>query len=530
MEADAVFHGGRIYPTADPQKVYGALAVVGGRVRALGHTISDIQKYIGPRTQIVDLKGHTVLPGFHDAHCHVLLFGLGLLQVDLRSATSIAQIVQAIAHQAQQTPKGRWIRAWGYNDTKLVERRHPTRADLDPVSQDHPVFLAHISGHICVANSKALQLAGITPETPNPPGGVIERDHDGRPTGVLKEAAGELVKRILPPYTLKEAKEALAAANARFVQEGITAVADAWAGWIVPQEFRAYQEAIAEGRLLVRVTLMPDIESLPVKDGRLDFAWGWHTGFGSDRLRLGAVKIFLDGSLIGRTAYLSEPYASDPATCGLLVKSEERIYEQVRLVHEAGWQVAMHAIGDRAIEVGLKAIERVMGQDSHRWRPRLEHCGIVRPDLVLRLRAQSPIIVTQPHFVWELAESFRWALGERRLPWVYPFRTLWNSGLTVAFSSDRPVVEGAPLRGIEAALCHHFTPTETLSLQQALWAYTQGAAYANFWESDLGTLTEGRWADFVVLEEDPFVTPPHLLSQIPIRMTVIGGEVVYERS
>jgi len=449
VRADFVVRGGRIY-TLDPVNPWAeALAAWRGRILAVGRA-AEIEGLIGPGTGVLDARGATVLPGFHDAHCHILLFGLSLVEVNLREATRIAEVVEAVAAHAARIPPGRWIRGGGYNENKLAERRHPTRHDLDPVSLHHPVWLSHISGHMGVANSLALERAGITRETPDPPGGRIVRDEGGEPTGVLLETAQELIKRVLPPYTLEEVKAALAAAGRRMAAEGITAAQDAWAGWIAPEEFRAYQEAVAEGLLPQRVWLLVDVERLRVQDERFDFAFGLHTGFGGDRLRLGAIKIFIDGSLIGRTAALRQPYADPPGVSGMLVQEPQGLVERVRRAHAGGWQVAMHAIGDRAIEAALDAIEEVMGPEAARFRPRIEHCGVVPPDLLHRLRRLRPIVVTQPRFLYELGEGFRAALGEERMAWTYPLASL--RGVPLALSSDRPVVDGAPLRGLQAAV------------------------------------------------------------------------------
>lgn len=311
MEADFVLRAGRVY-TFDPSNPTAeALASWRGRILAVGSD-HEIAPLIGSATRVLDASGATVVPGFHDAHCHVLLFGLSLVEVNVRGATTIAGIVEAVAEHARKTPPGKWIRGGGYNDNVLAERRHPTRHDLDPVSSSHPVWLYHVSGHMGVANTRALELAGIGRETSDPPGGRIVRDETGQPTGLLLETAQDLVKRVLPPYTLEEAKAALAAAGRHMAAEGITAAQDAWAGWIAPEEFRAYQEAVEEGVPPQRVWLLVDAEQLRARQGRLDFALGLHTGFGTARLRLGAVKIFVDGSLVGRTAALREPYADPP--------------------------------------------------------------------------------------------------------------------------------------------------------------------------------------------------------------------------
>ncbi len=530
IHADLVLRCAHIITLDAAQPVARALAARDGKIIAVGDE-DTVTNLIGPGTRVMEAEGKTVMPGFHDAHCHILLSGLSLVEVNARVATDIATVVDAVAAHVRRVPPGTWIRGGGYNENKLAERRHPTRADLDRVSPDHPVFLSHISGHMAVANSRALALAGINSRTPDPDGGVIERDGHGEPTGLLKETAQELVKKVLPPYTLAEVKAALAAASKQMAAQGITSAQDAWAGWIAPEEFRAYQEASAEGLLPQRVRLMVDVESLVVKNSRFDFAFGLHTGFGDDRLRLGAIKLFLDGSLIGKTAALSEPYASDPTTSGFLVKSEDKIREQVHLAHIGGWQVAMHAIGDRAIEVALDAIEQVMGEGAARFRPRIEHCGVLRPDLIERIRRVGAVIVTQPRFIYELGDGFRTALGEERLRLTYPLASL--RGLPVALSSDCPVVDGAPLRAIQDAVVRRtargdlYVPQEAISVAEAIRWYTLGSAYSAFEEHVKGSLTPGKFADFVILSQNPLDVELEALSDIHVIATVVGGEVIY---
>jgi len=530
LRPDEVFLNGNILTLDGQNHRVQALAVLHGRIVALGST-REIRALAGSGTRRFDLEGATVIPGFNDAHCHILSFGLSLLQVNLKPATRIAEIVEAVAARVRTTPAGRWTHGRGYNDTKLAERRHPTRHDLDPVSRAHPVWLQHTSGHMGVANSLALERAGITRDTPDPEGGVIERDATGNPTGLLKETAQKLVLGVIPPTPLEEARAALAAAGKRFVAEGLTSAQDAWAGWIVPQELRAYQEATAEGLLPVRTSLLLDVESLPVADGRFDFGFGLHSGFGSSRFRLGGIKIFLDGSLIGRTAVMTVPYASDPETKGFLVKSEETIRLQVEMATQAGWQVAMHAIGDRAIEVAVATVEAVMGSRARQLRPRIEHCGVLRRDLIDPIKRRGIVIVTQPRFIAELGDGFRRAIGKERLRLCYPLRSL--RGCRVAFSSDRPVVDGAPLLGIQAAVTQltesgaAYVPEERISVLEAIRWYTRGGAYAQFQEHALGSLEVGKWADFCALETDPQTVPPSELGKIRVVLTAVGGEIMY---
>lgn len=528
FEADFALVNAKIYTLSYVKPHASALAAWGGRILALGGE-EEVVPFIGSTTQVLDAGGRAVLPGFHDAHCHILLFGLSLQEINLKGAETLDEIIAAVAEKARLLPAGSWIRGGGYNENLLRERRHPTRWELDRAAPSHPVWLSHVSGHMGVANSLALSQAGIGRDTPDPPGGRIDRDAAGEPTGLLLETAQELIKCILPPHSLEEVKEALRAAGRQMAAEGITAAQDAWAGWIAPQEFRAYQEVVSEGSLPQRVWLMVDARTV---EGRFQEVFlGFRTGFGGDRLRLGAMKFFADGSLIGRTAALTQPYASPPDALGLLTYEPEALKEEVARAHRAGWQVAVHAIGDRAIEVVVEAFEEVFGPEAPRFRPRIEHGGVLRPDLLSRIRRLGAVVVTQPRFIYELGDGFREALGEERLKLAYPLRSL--EGIPLAFSSDRPVVDGAPLLGIQAAMDRRtasgnpFVPEEALGLEEALRAYTLGGAYAAFAEAELGSLEVAKKCDLVVLEPDPFRLPRDGLHRVRVWATVVGGRVVY---
>ncbi len=527
---DAILVGGDILTLDAHDRRVEALAVLHGRIVALG-TTREIRALAGPRTRRHDLGGATVVPGFNDAHCHVLSFGLTLLQVNLKAARRVADVTAAVAARARRTPDGAWVRGHGYDDNKLAELRHPTRADLDEAAPGHPVWLQHTTGHMGVASSLALARAGISRDTPDPEGGVIDRDPGGAPTGVLKETAQALLRAAIPPVPLEQAKAALAAAGARFVAEGLTSVQDARAGSLVPQELRAYQEATSDGRLPVRTSLLVDVEALPVVDGRVELGFGLTSGFGTDRLRLGGVKIFLDGSLIGRTAAMTAPFASDPHTSGFLLKPEAALRRQVDQVTGAGWQVCMHAIGDRAIDVAIAAVDGALGARARARRPRVEHCGVLRRDQIPAIRRRGMVVVTQPRFITELGDGFRRALGEARLRYCYPLKSL--RGCRVAFSSDRPVVDGAPLGGIEAAVTQltasgaPYVPREGIDVLEAIRWYTMGGAFAQFRETELGTLEVGKWADLCALAHDPRRVTPTEIARIPVVLTAVGGAVVH---
>jgi predicted amidohydrolase YtcJ len=508
-------------------------AVAQGRIVAVGGT-REIKALAGSRTRRHDLGGATVIPGFNDAHCHVLSFGLSLLHVDLGSTTSVGDIVAAVGARGRRTPTGGWVIGRGYNDNKLRELRHPRRQDLDAVAPGHPVWLGHTSGHMGAANSMALRVARITRDTPDPEGGVIDRDATGEPTGLMKETAQRLVTRAIPPVSRDDAKAALAAAGKRFVAEGLTSVQDARAGSLVPHELRAYQEATAEGGLPTRTSLLLDVEALPMgADGHLEFGFGLRSGFGSDRLMLAGIKIFLDGSLIGRTAAMTAPYASDPDTRGFLLKTEDKLRGQVDAATRAGWQVGMHAIGDRAIDVAVALVDATMGARAKKLRPRVEHCGVMRRDLIGAVRRRGMVIVTQPRFITELGDGFRRALGEERLRYCYPMKSL--RGCRVAFSSDRPVVDGAPLGGIEAAVTQRtgsgaaYVPAERIGVLDAIRWYTAGAAFAQFQEHALGSLEPGKWADFCALARDPERVAPSEIAKLDVVLTAVGGEIVYSK-
>lgn len=530
LYADLVVRNARVRTLDARGTVAGAVAVRNGRIVALG-TNGEVEGLRGPSTRVIDLAGATLLPGFHDAHCHIIGFALSLQEVDLMGARSVAELVEAVGRRAAQTPPGRWVLASRYDQNKLAEGRHPTRQELDAVSPENPVWVQHTSYHMGVANSLALRLAGVTRDTPDPEGGRIVRDAQGEPTGLMQEHAQELVLKAVPPPTLEEVKRALAHAGRQMAREGITSAQDALAGTNVPEEFRAYQEASAEGLLPQRIWLMVSVEGLPVEGERLEWAFGLHTGFGTDRLRLGAVKFMTDGSLIGRTAALSRPYQGQPDNAGFLLKEPGEFARLVRAVHRAGWQVAMHAIGDRAIEVALDCMESAMGRDAGRFRPRIEHCGILRPDLIERIRRMGVVVVTQPHFIYQLGDGFRSALGEERLRLTYPLATL--RGIPVAFSSDRPVIPGAPLLGVESAVVERtasgapYVPGEALTVEEALRCYTLGGAFAAFAEAEIGTLEVGKRADMVALEEDPLTVEPERLGRLRVVATFIDGGPVY---
>jgi len=529
---DTLFVNGTVLTMDAAQPEAGAVLVRGKRIVAAGDAAA-MRTLAAPGARVVDLAGQTLVPGLNEAHNHMIDFGLSLAQVDCRApgCGTIAEMQRRIAARVAATPAGAWVRGRGYDDQALAERRHPTRADLDAVAPDHPVVIVNASGHLAVANSRAFALAGITAATAPPEGGGIVHDANGEPTGLLLETAQGLVTGLLPPPSEDDLVAALGRCAQAYLAAGITSSADARVG--TAAAMRAFQHATETGANPLRTTLMMHHPLLPHLA-----AVGAHTGFGNDRLRWGPLKIFIDGSLIGRTAAVSQPFLHDPQpdNLGLLMMGEAAFGEIVMAAHRAGWQVAVHAIGDRAIELVLDAYEAALAavpRANHRHR--IEHCGILRPDLIARIARLGVVIVTQPVFITEYGDSFIRHLGPERAALTYPFRSLLNAGIPMVFSSDCPVSAFAPLTSIQVSVTERtgsgasYAPGEAITVAEALHAYTVMGAYATFEEADKGAITPGMLADFAVLARDPRVVPPDEIAAIPVMQTWIGGELVYGR-
>lgn len=508
------------------------VAVAGGRIAWVGSR-TEAEAELGPIGRRIDLGGATVVPGFIDAHDHTILLGHWLRQVDCTypRVGAVAGIVDAIAARARTVERGQWIEARGYDDTRLAERRHPTRSDLDRASADHPILLRHVSGHMAVANSRALTLAGVGSATADPEGGRIGRDAAGDPTGLLQEGAMSLVPLPYTPQDPAVLADCLRVGGEANRAAGVTSNHEA--GIFSALELGAFQEAWREGRLMQRTYLMFRIDLVDVLLGT-----GLAGGFGDDWLRLGAIKLMADGSLIGRTAAVSQPYLYDPRpdNRGLLTLPLEELNGQIERAHRAGWQLAVHAIGDRAIEACLDGFERAMTVAPRPDpRHRLEHCGVLRPDLIRRIAELGVIPVTQPPFITDFGDGFLRHLGPERCRLTYPLRSLLAAGIPVAGSSDAPVSSNRPLLGIQAAVTERtadgaaYAEAERLSVEEALRIYTVNAARAAFDDPIKGTIEPGRLADLAVLGADPRAVEPETIGAISVLATVLDGRFVYER-
>jgi predicted amidohydrolase YtcJ len=510
-----------------------ALAVLHGRIVAIG-TNAEMRKLAGPSTRVIDAHGRLVVPGFNDAHVHFFNGGRGLASVQLRDAATPTEFRRRIEAHAAKLPAGRWILEGNWDHELWTPAALPTRQLIDAVTPSHPVFIQRLDGHMALANSRALQLAGITRQTPDPPGGEIVRDAEGEPTGVLKDAAMDAVHRVIPDPSGAEIEEALLAAMRYAAEQGVTSVQDMSAS---PDVLAAYQRLLHRGQLTVRVS-----GHQPLAQWKRLASVGVRAGFGGDFLKIGGLKGFADGSLGSTTALFFEPYSDAPQTSGIAADEmipESKMLENVVAADAAGLQVAVHAIGDRANQIVLGFFQQAAQNNGPRDRRfRIEHAQHLKPDTIRQFARQQVIASMQPYHA---IDDGRWAekrIGALRAKGTYAFRSLLAAGVTLAFGSDWFVAPMEPLMGIYAAVTrrtldgkhpHGWVPEEKISVAEAIRAYTWGSAFASFDESRKGTLAVGLLADFVVLSDDLFTIPPEKIADAKVDVTVMGGRVVYER-
>jgi predicted amidohydrolase YtcJ len=529
---DLIIHNA-VVRTMDAQRpVAEAVAISDNRIAALG-TSTQIKSLAGPRTRMIDARGQLVLPGFNDAHVHFLAGGFQLSNVDLRNANSPQEFAERIRKFAAALPPGKWITGGRWDHERWPTNDLPTRQLIDAATPDTPVFISRIDGHMALANSAALKLAGVTRETPNPDGGFIVRDpKTGEPTGVLKDAAMNFVSRKIPASTFEEKLAAARAATEHAARLGVTSVTDMSAG----ADVGVYQELLRRGELKTRIyaiTPLPQWERL----GQT----GMRAAFGSDMLRVGGLKGYSDGSLGSTTAHFFEPYADAPETRGLPGEEmfpEGAMLRRVMNADRAGLQIMIHAIGDRANDQILQVFEQVTAQNGPRDRRfRIEHAQHLRMQDIPRFARAKVIASMQPY---HCADDGRWAekrIGPERAKGTYAFRSLLDAGATVAFGTDWTVAPLDPLAGIAAAVTRRtldgkhpggWVPEQKIGVEETVRAYTVGSAFAEFADHTKGTLAPGKLADLVILTKDIFRIPTTEIETARVQLTVMDGRVVYE--
>ena len=510
----------------------GAVAVYGNRIAAVGAT-EEIRKLAGNRTRVIDARGALVLPGFNDAHVHFIEGGGHLASVQLRDAASPAEFAERIREFAAKTPKGRWITGGDWDHERWPGAPLPTKELIDRFTPDHPVFVNRLDGHMSLANSVALKLAGVTKESKDPDGGLIVRDpRTGEPTGVLKDAAMSFVNAKIPAPTFDEKLEAARAATEHAASLGVTSVQDMSAG----NDVGVFQTLAARGELKTRVYA---ISPLPRWE-RLAQT-GVRAAFGSDLLRVGGLKGFADGSLGSTTALFFEPYHDAPATRGLPSDEmfpEGEMLKRVQSADAAGLQVMIHAIGDSANDRILSIYEQVTRTTGARDRRfRIEHAQHIRAADIPRFARGGIIASMQPYHA---IDDGRWAekrIGHERARTTYAFRSLLDAGATLAFGTDWYVAPLDPMQSIYAAVTRRtldgknpsgWIPEQKITVEEAVRAYTVGSAYAEFAGDLKGTLAPGKLADLVILSQDIFQINPAEIERTKVRLTIMDGRVVYE--
>ena len=511
--ADLVLYNANVL-TMDRRRPRAELVAAGtGNIVWVG-TNDDLALFKG-RSRLINCEGKTVIAGFNDAHIHIMAYASNLLSIDCSplSVVSISDIQEKIRQEVKRTPRGTWIKGTGYNEFYLAEHRHPDRHDLDQAALYHPVRLTHRSRHACVLNSLGLSLAGISMETPDPPGGLIDRELDtGEPSGLLFGMNSYINEQVIPPLSEKELRQGVKLANQSLLSSGITSVHDATVrnGFDQWQTFIRFKEM---GELVPRISMMLGLHALADFKER-----GLYYSYGDSGLRLGAVKFTLD------------------ETSGRLNPSQGELNEGVFQAHQAGFQVAIHAVEEGTVEAAAIALEhclRLNPKADHRHR--LEHCSVCPPPLLRRLKAIKAVVVTQPAFIYYSGERYLSDVPDTQLPWLYRTRSFLKSGLKPTASSDCPVTPCNPLVGVYAAVTRRaesgqaLSPKEAISPEEALWMYTLAGAYASFEEQLKGSIEVGKLADMVVLNADPTKVSSEELREIRVEKTIISGEVVWER-
>jgi predicted amidohydrolase YtcJ len=514
-----------------------AIAVRGDRIQAVGKTI-DLLKLKGPQTEIVDLGGHFVMPGFNDAHLHLADAGLKKLNLDLTGVKTLDEFRQRVLDATEKAGPGEWILGGGWDETLWPVKALPSHWDLDEVSGGHPVYLDRVDGHLAVANTRTLQLASITIASRDPEGGKIDRNENGEPTGILRDSAKQAVMAVVPKPTHEKMRRAIEVALADLAEHGVTSAQDYSPDW---QNFQIYEELEKEGKLTTRISewlpFNDSIEELKTKrDSHPQIDLMLHTGM---------VKAFMDGSVGGRTAALLEPYTDEPTNSGLPQYDPPKLNEMAKERVLAGFQLGFHAIGDKGVQMALDAFAEAEkaakeakvkapngGED---FRLRVEHAQITTPAQIGRFKELKVIASMQPS---HLLTDMRWAeqrLGAKRVANTYMWAAFLNKGVTLAFGTDYPVESVAPWRGLYAAVTRksidgkqEFFPQQKLTMDQAIAAYTTGSAFAEFEEKEKGKLVPGMLADFVVLDRDLTAASPEKILATKVLRTVVGGKTVYE--
>lgn len=539
---DRIFYNGNIVTMDEENPKVEAVAVQNGRIVMLGKSV-DVMALKDQHTEMVNLENKMMVPGFHDSHMHLLHFGASLQQIDLSGTASIEDILQRCRDFAEgkSFSLNRWMEGRGWNQDYFTNHRFPTRYDLDQISTEYPIRLARVCGHVAIVNSTALEVMGITKDTPQILGGHFDVDESGEPLGIFRENALQLIDAHIPEPKLEDIKQMILDAAALALKQGITSVQTDDFGALAAKDFekviQAYKALQAEGRLPIRIyeqCLLPNLEDL-----KRFLKLGYCTGKGDEFFKIGPLKLLCDGSLGARTAYLREPYADAPETCGISVYTQDELDQLVLIAHNAGLQVAIHCIGDRVMDMAFNSIEKAQKINPRKnTRHGIIHCQITDEVLLNRYKELEVIAHIQPIFIHYDLHMVEQRIGKERAKTSYNWRTMVEKGVYVACGSDCPVEPLDVMPGIYAAVTRKdlngyppsgWMPEQRLTVQQALHGFTMGAAYASFEEDFKGSISLGKAADFTVLSEDIFTIDPDQLKDVEVLMTIINGEIKYKK-
>ncbi|MCU0414737.1 MAG: amidohydrolase [Ignavibacteriaceae bacterium] len=526
------FINGKIYTVNEKQSYAEAVIIEGNKIKFVGST-SEARKFIDTNTEVIDLEGKLLLPGFNDSHLHFTSGGQYLLGINLRPALSKEEFVEIIETYIlrRNLPAEAWITGGRWDHELWPDKTLPIKELIDDITRNTPVFVSRIDGHVGLANSKALELAGITKNTPDPAGGLIERDEDGNPTGILKDNAMDLVFKVIPPPSLEENIEAALRALEEARKLGITSVQDL----TQPDEFEAYNQILNNGELTCRIYSIWPIDKYE-DIVRAGVTVGNEEGF----LKRGGLKAYADGSLGASTAWFFEPYVQDPTTSGLAIDivTNGNLEKWATDADRNRLQICTHAIGDRANAFMLDLYEKIKSVNSP-WerRFRIEHAQHLRKEDIKRFAEIEVIASVQPYHCIDDGVWAEKRIGPERIKTTHPYNSLLKNNAVVAFGTDWPVAPLNPLYGIYAAVTRQtvdgqnpngWIPEEKISVEDAIKCYTLNSAYASYEEKIKGSIETGKFADFVVLSEDILTIDPVKIKDVEVEMTVFGGEIIYE--
>ncbi|UTR11763.1 amidohydrolase [Evansella sp. LMS18] len=533
VTADKILINAKIY-TMEQEARAEELAVKDGKILMLGEK-GSCTGLIGEETEVIDADGKAVLPGFIESHMHPLIYGGSLLELDCRpdSTSSVEEILNKVREAAKETPEGEWILGFGWDESRMIDKRVPTIEELDEAAPHHPVFLKRTDAHNAVVNSKAFQISGIDETKPDPEGGKFAKDKEtGRLTGLIHEDAIKQIK--FPNHSADDLKRGMALAQEDFLKWGLTTVHDKA---VSKTEFTVYQKMLAEGSLKIRVRMWMWALSQMNWPGIRDhvFGSGLQSGFGNDMVNVQGIKYMLDGAVGGRTAAVEEPFEGDSENRGILYMAQEKVNEQVMAAVNHNLRISIHAIGERAIEQALTAFEAAAEQkpEMASMRNRIEHCVLPVNEHFSRIKQLGLVAGSSIGFLYELGDSYAANLGPERVKRAFPHKSYKKFGIVAPGNSDLPITTGNPFLGIYAAVNRktssgrQLDKSEAISVYDAVKAFTVDAAYSGYEEDKTGSLKPGKYADLIILSDDPFTVGEEHLKDIKVELTMMNGDIVY---